>query len=192
MPTSITARLHDDKEDSLKDFLLRCAAECNPSRKMRDGGIQEVTPDTSYHEQALSKAEQKLRELKHMSLQEAEMYTIKAHNAAVSLYMQYKEDKEQLQKRYEDMLTKVEAWEPPSEQHEMVKVYAMKQLKTSIEHDCRVTFPMPVKQTAKDYIAEEKASYEKDVHYYKEAIEKEIASTTAENSWNETLLKSFK
>lgn len=121
MPTALTRAICDG-EVSFEDFVLACA--------------QAVVPD-NYHSEALAKA---IRER-----DEAEAWT--PEQVALMAQLEYEKRSEECEianrvtverrVRLGVMLKKVEGWEPPTSEHNDLKLLMVGQLENAIKSDCK-------------------------------------------------------
>lgn len=136
MPTGYTAKLHDDIPQSFEEFVLNCARAFAGWTRELSGEDFPDPPKQTYAQNALESYEAKLARL--MALPYDEI--LAEHE--VAYWDSRRRDEEQREKtarmraRYQEMLDKVRAWEPPTQEHQGLKDFMIEQLESSIDHDC--------------------------------------------------------
>lgn len=190
MPTGYTADVQDGKITEFSDFVWRCARGMGALINMRDepwgAPIPErFEPNTRYYDEALTKSEARLAELRAMS-------PLAVREAAQQSYAErtrgdhdYAADKDVKRARYEAMLAKVEAWEPPTQDHVGFKDFMADQLRQSIDFDCSPGgyYDAPKKLEPAEWHEAEVKKAERDIEYHTTERTKEITRTEARNQW---------
>ena len=100
-----------------------------------------------------------------------------------------------LRQKYDDMLTKVRAWIPPTSEHDNLKNFMIKQIEESIEWDCNIYFSpqdMPKKLTVKQWRASKIESCMNDIKYHSEQYAEEAERISGNNKWVRQLRESLK
>ena len=154
MHTGYTADVGDGKVADFATFAMRCARAFEACVTMRDepssAEIPEAFEPSSYHANALAGAQETLARLKAMSVDEQETACRKASQEAQDFWDRYEADKVAKRERYEEMLARVEAWQPPTSEHIPMKEFMSKQLRESIDFDCGPAYrarPEPKKRS---------------------------------------------
>jgi hypothetical protein len=80
------------------------------------------------------------------------------------------------------MLKNIKAWNLPSEKHANFKAFMIKQVQTSLEHDCYLP-EHPVKLSVKEWIAKKKKNINWDINYHSEEYKKECERVEGRNKW---------
>ena len=194
MVTHLTAQLHTG-EDTLKDFMSRCAMDIDFNKRSREitftGELPIYSPDTRYSESRLENAKHNLASIKTKTDVELDAYLLEQFEVSKKMYDDTKAEKAALLVKYQTMLDKVNAWTPPTEQHEFLKDYAIKTLERGIDYDCTVHLPEPQLQGTEDYRNMCIEMYEQDIIRAQESIEKELISCNRSNEWNKQLIDSI-
>lgn len=139
MPTGYTAALHDGKDQTFTDFALDCARAFGALITMRDepdAPIPDEFPPSEHDKRWRDEALKKLIALERRTPEEweaAQREEITEHNAYVT---RSRQQSAALRGRYEAMLAEVQAWQPPTTEHEELKRFMTSQLEESIKHDC--------------------------------------------------------
>lgn len=201
MPTGYTAPVKDGEITSLTDFALTCARAFGAMVLLRDSDQSlEATrkfiedgsyaENSSYNEDRLAQCRARLAELQAMSDEDVLAAAQKAHDAVVAGNAAYEEKRLVELARYEAMLERVEAWEPPTEDHVSFKEFMLSQLRESIEFDCRpLSMPVPVVSLAWRDEQIERAT--KDITYHEDQIQKERERNAGRVAWVTALLDSL-
>jgi hypothetical protein len=84
----------------------------------------------------------------------------------------------------------VENWEPTTEENASLKDYAIDQLKSSIDWDCKVYEP-PTKHTAEEWLQGRIEATESSLAFYKKQKEAEIKRVNESNKWVTELVESI-
>ncbi len=88
--------------------------------------------------------------------------------------------------RYEAMIAKVEAWTPPTPDHDGLKKFMLDQLRESVEWDCGGfggSGPAPTRQTEAEWKAEALAQARHQIEHYTAEHAKEIERVNGRNEW---------
>lgn len=147
MPTGYTADLYDGKDVSLRDFVLRCSRAMGAAVMLRDHDPrvvptpENISPGVSYTARRLAEAKGELEKWKNLVgpglLAETESFNAKQREAR-------KEDEAKRQRianAYTSMIEQVEAWDPPTPDHEPLKEFMLEQLRHSLKFDASPTDP---------------------------------------------------
>lgn len=195
MPSGYTAKIYEGEEQSFQDFALTIArAFC--WIELRDTPLGPIPaklkePDTKYHEEQLAKAKQKKIDMLHISVQAAARRANEEADADAERRAKSAAEREELRGRYEAMLIEAEAYEPPTERHVEFREHMIKQLKQSIDFDCKIyNWPEPTRDGA-TWIKEQLEEAEREIEYHTKEIEREIERTSVNNEWALALLESL-
>jgi len=185
MPTGYTAKLHDGPQE-FNDFVLSCSRALGATVHQRDESPELKPklrePHTSYLEERLNKAATRLREAESWSEEEAQSQAEEQNIKNREYWLGVKERAIARRERYEDMLTQVRAWTPPTDGHVGLKEYMIDQLEESIRFDCHDRGE-PIPLTGEEYRAQQIASTERELEYYPKEIEAEIERSNEANKW---------
>lgn len=196
MPTGYTADVKDGKVTTFPEFALQCARAFGALIEMRDDPKDAPIPDeftpSEYHVTALAKAEARLAELATYDLDRAEREAGAEYVARLK-YEREREERRLAEKaRYEAMLDKVLAWEPPTEQHVEMKKFMVDQLESSIGFDCSpIAWPEPVKSSPQEWLAAARASAEHDVEYHTKHLAEDRERAAGRTAWVAALRQSL-
>jgi DNA repair exonuclease SbcCD ATPase subunit len=197
MANAITGAIKDNMVVTAKDFLLTCAKVSGPlSILLRDESLSEplrlrhVSP---YARGRVCNAEDRLAEAKTMTLKKAKRAVQRSYEYEVERLEDHKKEAAALRERYENMLEKVKAWEPPTEEHTAVKKTAIRNLEDSIRFDCSLIerYSEPIMQDPQEYIDLRIKWAEEELELAKERLAEEEADVERINTWITTLQESL-
>lgn len=195
MPTGYTSDIYEDKEVTLRDFILRCARGMGALVMMRDdpldAPIREFEP-SDYHAKAIAATRARLDALADMRADEIERQAEGAHAKAFDLWRQRRDERLVLRDRYEAMLNEVKAWQPPTPDHEGLRKFMVEQLEESIRFDCSSKFDEPpVREPTGAWFTQQVQKAQHDLDYHVEENAKEVARTAERNAWVRALKESL-
>lgn len=140
MPTGYTYAVQEGKIDTLEDFAKDCArAFLWQARDSNEKDLVKLvtgTRDASYYENKLVEAINKSSMYRNMTDDEWRVFYESEYARDIKWKTEYREKQRLERERYQLMLSKVIAWNPPTEKHQELKNFMMKQLNDSIDFDC--------------------------------------------------------
>jgi hypothetical protein len=139
MPTGYTSPVKDKDDYTFEDFVWSCARGFGALIHMREEGLDaDITlpEESSYREDAIARATQKLTELKAMTLSQVKKRQDEEHNEKIESAKKCVQEEQKSLQRYNSMLAKVEAWTPPTDDHVKLRKFMIEQLTESIKFDC--------------------------------------------------------
>lgn len=193
MSTVYTAEI--EKNISFNDFIMGCARAFGALITMRDDPPSAKIPDqfepSPYHSKRLSEARVELKKLQHMSLAEASAIAIKEFNTTVASHNITIAEENKLREKYSSMLSKVEQWTPPTQDHTELKSFMRKQIQESIEFDCHSTHHSPKLKTGAKWLKENIAKTLKDINYHETEFQKDTEIAKSRTLWIKQLRESL-
>ncbi|WP_025909304.1 hypothetical protein [Priestia flexa] len=198
MPTGYTNDIHAGKEVSAKDYIMKCARAFGATVTMRDEPLSKEIPEfqpSTYHFEQIEKAKKRLSEAKRMTLEEAEKMAEESYQSRLEERAKIIADKTEMKNRYVKVLSEVNEWMPPTQEHVKLKEFAVKQLEDSIEFDCDLSFYecIPVKKNNPvDYLNAMIERAEENAKYHETAWNKEVEGVKQRNKWVKELRESLK
>lgn len=199
MPTGYTAIIGDKPDLTFEEFAWQCARAFGAFIMQRDDPMDALPilheEPSSWHADELAKASQELARIYAASdddlAAEAEAEFRKTRQAAERAIAEHAE----LRRRYEAMLSKVEAWKPPSQDHEEFRAFMMQQIRDSIGWDCNNDYwneqLATARVTADEYRSNRIAKLQRDIDYHSQANEEEVARVEYRNRWKQQLVDSI-
>ena len=184
MPSGYTSDIYNGKEVTFKDFALGCARAFGACVMQRDDPADEkpkIMPEESYHTEELKK----LKKFQKPTKDQFESYV----KETIADYEKSIKEKNELKKRYSDILEKAKNWKPPTKEHERLKAFMIEQLTDSrsfdcggldhYEHELKVISAM----TYKDYAKKKLAEHNRSIEYHKEYEAKDLDNIKQRNKW---------
>lgn len=187
MPTGYTAKLYEGKAQTFEEFTLEAARAMGAAIMQRDsapGPIADEYEPSDYYRKSLAKDEATLKQYSRrtdVEWQEAEAaWRHEQTKATVDAI----EKAGALRVRYERMLAEVQAWVPPTSEHQGLKDFMVQQLTESIKFDCSTTYlDIPPKRSWQDFKAQRIAEAEKSLKRSHEGWAEELERTESRNKW---------
>jgi hypothetical protein len=196
MPSGYTCKIKDGQ--SFNDFVMGCARAMGVCVTMRDDPadtpIPEVFKPSDYHVKAVESAIQAAAKFKTMSDEDAELQATKAYNDACEQRKESLLDNANTIQSYVDMLKKVDAWEPPTEEHKQFKEFMQTQIKQSMEFDDMSDYYAnhPCKQmSGQEWRDTQLANAKRDMSYHAEEADKEAELCKGRTAWIQRLRESL-
>lgn len=197
MPTGYTADIYSGKNVTLKDYIMLCARQFGACITMRDDPLSVPIPESfepdDYHLKEIERIEKELKDLNDnpKTQEEWEKEYQTAYSKAINEYGEREYQNTKLKIRYDNMITMVQNWEPPTKDHINLKEFALKQLKESLDFDTHsYPFKFPEKE---EWIATQKSGSQllKSLAYHKESYAKEVEACKVRTQWIKDLRNSL-
>ncbi len=196
MATGYTVQIEEGI--TFKEFVLICARAFGACISMRDDPIgkeipNEIVPST-YHLKEIESAKNKIQLLSNLSLIELTKEAKLKFKKDIDYYNESIKKNKELKEKYENMLCKVNMWNPPTKDHVNLKEFMIKQIEDSIQFDCYAEKYMekPILQTGKEWFAEQMELVKRDLQYHVKENEKEIKRCKERTKWIQDLKNSLK
>lgn len=188
MPTSYTAPVADGTITDLRRFAMLCARAFGATISMRDDPMSApipmvIEPDGYYrrrHQQAVAEV---LR-LQRLSPMEAQREMQQEHSAAMARWRDSTWNDARQVVRYQTMIEHVDAWQPPSLEHENFKAFMLQQLRDSLKFDCGGRFrPMPRLQRWPEWLRGAIAEAMDNINWQRKRREEDVQRAVNATSW---------
>lgn len=193
MPTGFTDAVKDGI--SFTEFALQCARAFGACISLRDEPLSAEIPEfkpSDYHHVALRAARNKLAELQTLTPKQATDAATCAYNKECERYASILQERKELRTKYETMLARVEAWQPPTAEHEGLKKFMREQLTCSIENDCDDSYySIPLQQAGTDWLARQLEAVARSIKYHEEEQAAEVLRVVQRNAWVRALRASL-
>ena len=194
MPTAYTAAIYEGLNPTFPEFAMKCARAFGICQNMRDERLDVPIPDkfevSDYHLKDLAEAKEELVKVLAMSeddkIRDAHHWNVRCEEE----YTSSLERHHKLKSDYMAMLNCVEAWTPPSADHDELKKYMIQQLEDGIEHDCRLPEKMKTISSSELYTLKLKWARD-DVKYHNDEHVKEVKKVRDGNYWLAELRESL-
>ena len=192
MPTGYTTDIYNGKDVSFRDFALTCARQFGACVMQRDDPADvkpKIMPEESYHTEELKK----LKKFKKPTKAQFDSYV----KETIADCEKSIKEKNELKKRYSDILEKAKNWQPPTKEHERLKAFMIEQLTDSknfdcggldyYEHEIKVVSAM----TYKDYVTKKLIEHNRSIERHKEYEARDINNIKQRNKWIKDLYDSL-
>lgn len=194
MPTGYTDSIKNNI--TFPEFAMKCARAFGALIQMRDDVMDAEIPDeiipSNYHKDEMEKACLKLNEAKKMTLSAAKVLAVRDYNEQVAYHEKYVSDANDLKSKYESMLEKVMAWQPPTPDHEELKKFMMEQIKGSIDCDSNTSYSKPPQpQSPEKWLGEYVDKQARDLGYHVKEWYAEVERCKSKTEWIRSLKASL-
>ena len=188
MPTGYTASVQDGSTTEFKDFALQCARAFGALVSMREEPKDATLPDTieplPYHKAALLRAQEDLKRIETLSDRDVAREADIQYERALELHRNCEAKRLAQLHRYETMLAKAQAWEPPTSDHQGLKRFMIEQLTESIRFDCTGYEPKePQRKTEAAWRADAVERAKSDVAYHTKRWQEERERAASRTTW---------
>lgn len=184
MPTGYTCVITENPEITFAQFALRCARAFGALIEMRDDPLDAAVPtefeEDEWHLRELLKAEARARELEVMTLEQASEQNDIAHAGHLKSWLEAQKRYDEENALYRAMLSKVEAWTPPTKDHEGLKKFMAEQITVSMH---TYEWEKPTKGTPQEWLNQARERAARDVAYHAEHWKKERENVTQRTAW---------
>jgi len=203
MPTGFTADIIDGKITAFEQFAKKCMRAFGAAMHMREDSLgAEYIPATvdDYHLKELKNYQERLDKVNAMSDEEIVNERSEELNYLINLKKETLAKMSVDKERLIGILNKVETWTPPTESHEELKTFMMKQIVETIDWDCDPKYSEEALVKSKDEIQHLNADIVRremidkikwNINYHTEGHEKQIKRVEEANKWVEDLFKSL-
>lgn len=193
MPSGLTCNIKDGQ--SFAQFVWRCARQFGALITMRDDPNDAPIPQkfepTGYHQEEIATIRTRIKWLNALTLDDANVEARKAYEQAENFRVQYDLERKELRAKYEAMLAQVNAWEPPTPDHQGLKELMQKQIEESIQMDCSDWLPgATVLLSGPDWKAKQLVKATKDLEYHQQKHLEEVERVNERNAWIAALRES--
>ncbi len=190
MATGYTASIYKNKGTTFEEFVWHCARSRGALYHLRDEADDVPTlaqalsnsDGSDWHQKELSEAQAHLAAVQAMTPEEVDKRRLVEHDEAWKAFRRRVSETNLLHERYQHMLDKVKAWQPPSADHENLRAFMIQQLEESIRWDCYD----PTVPTLEDLDAYRQNLIDRatrDVTYHTEEREKAAAAEERKRAW---------
>lgn len=197
MPTGYTAILGEKEDVSLKEFAMRCARNFGACIEMKDLPLSEPIPEkfepSPFYQKRYEESKKEFDDF--MAMEDKKGFLERDYERYVEIekkrHKETMEKRAKLRERYERMLCKVIAWNPPSDEHIELKKFMVSQIQESIKYDCN---DYELRVAPKEEWCDVESHIErlkKDVNFYETQLIKEQYRYDSMNKWLKLLRESF-
>jgi hypothetical protein len=192
MPTGYTAIIEERADLTFREFALRCARGMGACIMQRDDPMDDLpkAPEASdHHIKTLTGAQARLVELRGLStegvraLWQADMESNEKRNAEQVAKCA------EVKRRYDAMRAHVEAWKPPTKDHDGFRRFMLEQIDAC--HSDWAPYLYKSAPTPGDWLAAQLKSAEWDVEYRTKEHAGELERAASRKSWIDALYASL-
>jgi hypothetical protein len=196
MPTGYTAPLYEGEPITFAEFASRCARVFGALVEMRDEPIDAPLPEQitvdSYYGKAVIEARSELEALLCLTPEEIDRRAEADYSEALAEHERSRKERAALLGRYESMLAEVNAWTPPTPEHERLKAFMQEQITESIRFDCGREPEAPQRLTGAEWYHREveyaSRRFARNLEAHSEAVER----AKERNAWLQALRGSLR
>lgn len=187
MPTGYTVGVQSGEISTLRDYALRCARGFGALIMMRDEPMDAKIPErfelnTKYHDEEIVAAIEGLDAVPALSVPECDEKAAFEYELAVIDYRKKEKERFDQRSRYDEMLSKIEAWEIPEDLNSL-RDFMAEQIRSSIEFDCRFVPDPPRQMTGEAWRTKQLEKAARELSYHADERIKEISRTEDRNKW---------
>ena len=194
MPTGYTADIKDGI--TFEQYAMNCARAFGALISMRDESSDTPIPEqfkpSDYHEKALKTAKAELKKLESMPLSESVRLAVKYNESKEKQRLKAIAERRSLKEKYQAMLEQVDAWVPPTKDHDDLHAFMRDQIEKSIRFDCSEDYIQPEKRLSGEaWLAHSLDVEQNNIEYHAKEHAEEIDRTNSRNSWLQSLRESL-
>lgn len=203
MPTGYTAYIEDGDITTGKDFLKLCTRAFGVAIDQKDDPLSVPTKTkfkpSQHYIDAYNRACDALRDAKSISFNEAKLRLSARHHKKVEDCKKCVEKYSDLRNKYLKVRREVEAWTPPTPEHDGLKKFALEQIDMCIPseesiHEFINKSKEPLylsNETITEFIEDNIAQCKSNVAYYKKSMNAEYERVHEKQEWMDKFLKSL-
>lgn len=198
MPSGYTAAIADGI--TFKDFLMSCARAFGATITMRDDPADAPIPDefqpSEWNKEQLEKAKANLAEIEALTDEQCAARLEKEKADSREYHAAELAKDSGLRQKYDTMLAQVQAWTPPSPEHEGIKKFMVDQIQDSIRFDCGSTYHQDAMEalerlTPEAWRAKQIEDAKWSIDYHAKQWDEEVARVAQRNRWIRQLRESI-
>ena len=191
MPTGYSAIV--DEGGSFVEYALGCARAFGACIDLRDEPRDTPIPDefvpSDYHLKRQQEAEDELRHVRDLTDEEADEAARKEYEHDIAFDREAASRVSLTFARYDSMRRQVEAWVPPTEEHEGMKKFMLEQLETGRPYE--YTPSKIVQRSGEDWRRDQIEHALKNIAYHAEGYAKEVERANSRTRWVRALRQSL-
>ena len=203
MPTGYTAYIEDGDITTGKEFLKLCTRAFGVAIDQKDDPLSVPTKTqfepSQYYIDAYNEACAELRDAKSVSFNDAKLRLKSRQHKKVEDYKKCSEKYSDLRNKYLKVRQEVEAWIPPTPEHDGLKKFALEQIDMCIpsaesinEFTNKSKEPLDLSDEAvTEFIKNNIAQCKDSVEYYKKSMNAEYERAQEKQDWMDKFLASL-
>ena len=178
MPTGYTSKIESGQ--TFEDFVMHCSTAMLYDTSV----VPEVFTVGKHHVNRLNEAIAHREELISLTPEKAEELAEEDYRNLLAYFDSAILERTSLKEKYDAMLTKVNAWVPPSPEHVQFHEYMKQQIQSSIKSDCSTDyFSPPEKLSGPEWLAQQIKRADSDIRYHAKELEKETIEAQQNTKW---------
>lgn len=195
MPTGYTAAIADGL--TFEQFAMQCSRAFGALVTMRDEPTDAPIPDhiapESYYQEWLEREHVELNRLLSFTEADIEREAEAEYQRQVEAHAERMKTAADLRAKYESMLASVNAWAPPTAEHQGLKDFMIQQITESIRFDCNTSYDEPPQRKAPaKWIADKLEHVRGNLALYESENRKEVERAASRTAWIQALRASLK
>lgn len=198
MPSGYTACIEEGI--TFENWIMLCARAFGALVMMReepfDAQIPEKFEPSDYHQRQIQAAKAEIEQLKAMTTEQAYTQALSEYNDKKSRCERRIQAANELRQKYLEMRSKAEAWQPPTPDHEELKVFMLSQITKSMAFDCNTKHDenelASMKFEPATWRANKLNAAEYSIEYHQKHYEEELERVAGRNAWIQALRDSVK
>lgn len=197
MPTGYTSNIANGI--TFKQFAYECMRAFGACVTIRDdpaAPIPENFEAGNYHVERIQEREEELNNVLTMALADAEEAAEDDYNETQAHLLEMIDEARALRKSYEAMLEQVEAWTPPTPEHDNFKTFMRDQIKMSIDCDCSEEYYLRSlkelrKLTGMEWMDRKADEIRNSLDYHQRSFQREAESASRSTEWVKAVRDTF-
>lgn len=181
------------------DFVWKCVrAAFGPLISMpeepHDAPIPKKLEPSNFYREKIVEIKKELESLSEMTIETAEIKAQEKFTSEVDRIQEYINKANDAREKYQEMLLKVKAWQPPTLDHFELKNFMVEQINRSIRFDCDTRCYTNIEVpflSAREYLAKERKRLMSELQYCIKNDMVERESVAIRNQWLEDLRNSL-
>lgn len=193
MPTGYTYKIEEGC--SFKEYLTACAKAFGGFFHQRDDRTDaplrlesEDKEETARYNKKIAKAREEYALIGKLTQEELAKECQKWNAGALKSWQDRVFDYSTKMAKYQTMLAKVMAWEPPTPEHEGIKKFMIEQIQISLPYD---PGKPPIPETVETYKEWMLKHASDDIRFYEKELEKHLERTKGRYEWGMALIESI-
>jgi len=195
MQSGFTYEVAEGKVTDFPTFALRCARGFGALLHQREDSPHDVPKMREvgeYAHKALERDRVQLVRLQEMTVDEARAAMLAAHEVALARRRERQARDMEVRARYEAMLAKVRAWEPPTPEHVELQGFMVEQIVESMRFDLfDLPDPPPPDEDAGRWLEGERERARESVVRSEKNLAEEVERCRQANAWITALYESL-
>lgn len=195
MPSAYTAAIYDGEKPTFRDFALKALRGMGVAMHMRDESISVPFRDreeSTFYAETLQKYQNELAAIQSLTDEQAQAQADEEYIDSIIHINESNQKGARRKKDYEDMIAQVQAWTPPTEEHQGYKDFMLEQLHGSLKFDVHLTDLDSIKApTGSEFVKERTEFLLKMIDTYTSEVATEKKRVSESNAWVRVVLESL-